>query len=137
MSKSARPFLVLIHRYAGLSMAVFLVIAGLTGSVLAFYHKLDAALNPTLYQLSSAEMKRQALDPLTLRDHVLATHPNIQISWVPLATETDTAINFRVRPKIDPQTGLPDALDYDELFVNPYTGEIEGQRTWGQSQRGS
>ncbi len=33
-----KPF-VLIHRYAGLAMTAFLVIVGVTGSVLAFYHE--------------------------------------------------------------------------------------------------
>lgn len=32
-----RPFWVLVHRYAGLAMTVFLIIVGLTGSLLAFY----------------------------------------------------------------------------------------------------
>ena len=32
-----RPFWVLVHRYTGLAMTIFLVIVGLTGSLLAFY----------------------------------------------------------------------------------------------------
>lgn len=36
-----RRFWVLLHRYAGLTMTLFLVIVGLTGSVLAFYHEID------------------------------------------------------------------------------------------------
>ena len=49
MSKTislARPFWVTLHRYGGLAMAVFLLIAGLTGSVIAFHRELDAWLNP-------------------------------------------------------------------------------------------
>jgi uncharacterized iron-regulated membrane protein len=34
-------FWVLVHRYAELGMAFFLVVAGLTGSVLALYHELE------------------------------------------------------------------------------------------------
>ena len=44
-----RAALVLIHRYGGLAMAPFLIIAGLTGSVLVFMPELDAWLNPELY----------------------------------------------------------------------------------------
>ncbi|MGQ0591136.1 MAG: PepSY domain-containing protein, partial [Gammaproteobacteria bacterium] len=39
---------VLLHRYAGLAMTVFLILVGVTGSVLAFYHELDRWLNPEL-----------------------------------------------------------------------------------------
>lgn len=44
-----RPFGVLVHRYSGLAMTVFLVIVGLTGSFLAFYKELDSTINPQLY----------------------------------------------------------------------------------------
>lgn len=36
-----RPFLAKVHRYAGLGMALFLIVSGLTGALLAFYHELD------------------------------------------------------------------------------------------------
>ncbi|MCC8996220.1 MAG: PepSY domain-containing protein [Nitrosomonas sp.] len=36
-----RPFLIYLHRYVGLLLVPFLVIVGLTGSALAFYHELD------------------------------------------------------------------------------------------------
>lgn len=35
----------LVHRYVGLVMAFFLLVAGLTGSLLAFYEELDTASN--------------------------------------------------------------------------------------------
>jgi len=41
-----RAFLVLLHRYIGLATALFLLMAGLTGSILAFNHELDEWLNP-------------------------------------------------------------------------------------------
>lgn len=44
-----RPLLVLLHRYLGLATALFLALAGLTGSLLAFQHEIDEWLNPTFY----------------------------------------------------------------------------------------
>ena len=44
-----RPFCVLLHRYAGLVMTFFLIIVGLTGSLLAFYRELEQAINPKLH----------------------------------------------------------------------------------------
>ncbi|MGU2438691.1 PepSY domain-containing protein, partial [Pseudomonas aeruginosa] len=37
-----RPVLVLLHRYVGLATALFLFLAGLTGSLLAFHHESSA-----------------------------------------------------------------------------------------------
>ncbi len=45
-----RAILVLLHRYIGLATAVFLLLAGLTGSLLAFNHELDEWLNPGFYE---------------------------------------------------------------------------------------
>ena len=47
-----RHFWVLIHRYAGLAMTLFLIIVALTGSVLAFKDELDAWLNPDLLRVT-------------------------------------------------------------------------------------
>lgn len=44
-----RPVLVLLHRYVGLATALFLFLAGLTGSLLAFHHEIDEWLNPGFY----------------------------------------------------------------------------------------
>ena len=44
-----RSALVRLHRWAGLTIALFLVVAGLTGSVLVFREELDAWANPDLF----------------------------------------------------------------------------------------
>ncbi len=43
-----RKIVLHIHRYAGLGMALFLVLTGLTGAILVWEEELDAALNPEL-----------------------------------------------------------------------------------------
>ena len=53
-----RSILVLLHRYIGLATAIFLALAGLTGSVLAFHHELDEWLNPQFYQTDHAATAR-------------------------------------------------------------------------------
>jgi uncharacterized iron-regulated membrane protein len=40
-----RQVWVLVHRWVGLVLAGFLVVAGLTGALLAWYHELDATIN--------------------------------------------------------------------------------------------
>ena len=44
-----RKFFVWLHRWFGLAMAVFLVIEGITGSMLAFNPQLTRLFNPRLF----------------------------------------------------------------------------------------
>ena len=50
-----RPPLVLLHRWFGLAVALFLFISGLTGAVISWDHELDAWLNPQLFHAASGE----------------------------------------------------------------------------------
>jgi uncharacterized iron-regulated membrane protein len=80
------PYWVLIHRYAGLTMTVFLVIVGLPGSLLAFYHELDRWLAPEL--LTVPVRDAPMLVPFTLRDRAEALEPRARIDQVRLAQIT-------------------------------------------------
>ena len=44
-----RRVALVVHRYVGLLMAVFLMVAGLTGSVIVYKHELEAVLSPSLF----------------------------------------------------------------------------------------
>ena len=44
-----RRLLVWVHRYVGLAIALFVAMAGLTGSVLTFPHEIDEWLNPDFF----------------------------------------------------------------------------------------
>lgn len=46
---TTRHFWVLVHRYAGLTMAGFLILVGLTGSLLAFLTEINRTLTPDLF----------------------------------------------------------------------------------------
>jgi len=45
-----RRFCSLLHRWVGLTMALFLVVAGLTGAVISWDHELDEWLNDHLFE---------------------------------------------------------------------------------------
>jgi uncharacterized iron-regulated membrane protein len=49
-----RSWLVRLHRWFGLAIALFLFVAGLTGAVIAWDHELDAALNPVFFVAKSS-----------------------------------------------------------------------------------
>lgn len=123
---------VLIHRYAGLYMAFFLVVAGLTGSLLAFYHELDAWLNPHWHTISPPP-GQAPLDPYTLRERAEGwAEPRGRVDEVSFAPRApDATFEARVKPRIDPATGQPYELEFDRLFLDPYTGALLGQRLRG------
>ena len=121
------------HRYVGLAISLFLIVAGLTGSVLAFYHELDAALNPGLYRAPPLTEDADMLDPFALRAAAEAGLPDgLQVSRLPLDLKAGEAVSLWVepRPGVD-----ADSID-NEYFVSPHTGELLGSRKWGDLRQG-
>ncbi|MEN4918083.1 PepSY-associated TM helix domain-containing protein [Achromobacter spanius] len=126
MSLAARPFWVRVHRWAGLATALFLCVAGLTGSILAFKEELDTWLNPRLF-LAPAQ-GREMLDPFALRDAVRRQLPWASVDQVPLRREAGRAVVFRLAPRPDPATGRPLPLPATHAFADPYSGKVLGWR---------
>ncbi|QPF75696.1 PepSY domain-containing protein [Roseateles sp. DAIF2] len=125
-----RAWLVLAHRWLGLVSAAFLLLAGLTGSLLAYHHELDAALNPQWLRVQQPRAEAP-LDPLLLRERVLQAHPEATLPWLPLQAKPGEAQRFWLAPK----PGV-EHLDVDEVFVDPWSGEILGARHWGHFDQG-
>lgn len=123
-----RPIMVLLHRWCGLFIALFLFTAGLTGAVISWDHELDEWLNPHLFDAQSAG---PAQDPLQLVDALEARDPRLQVSFMSLALEPGHALGIFVDPRIDPATGKAFELGFNQLGIDPVTGEIQGQREWG------
>lgn len=124
-----RPLFVLIHRYIGLVLAGFLVIAGLSGALLAFEHELDTAINPRLMRVELPEPDMAPMDALTVREKVQARYPDARVHRVDLAVEPGEALSFRIGRAAGTSGN-------DQVFVNPYTGEILGERKWGDIGQG-
>lgn len=92
---TVRAFWVLVHRYAGLSMAFFLIIAGLTGALLAFYHELDVVLNPNLFQVERRDAP--LLGPTALAHSVKAAYPQARASALsPVLCRFDLTAFYRL-----------------------------------------
>lgn len=129
-----RPFLIYLHRYVGLLLAPFLVIVGLTGSALAFYHELDRWLNPSMLTVPIPQTLDQAslFDPFALHERTESQEPRAQIDWFDLTFEPGQAYRLFLLPRIDPTTGKSFEIPYNELYFNPYNGEQTGARTWGE-----
>jgi uncharacterized iron-regulated membrane protein len=123
-----RSFFVLLHRWFGLAAALFLFIAGATGAVISWDHELDEWLNPHLYHARTEGPARPALE---LAAAVEAADPRARVTFMPLAVEPGHALSVSVQPRIDPATGEPFELDYNQVAIDPATGEIQGKRFWG------
>jgi len=126
-----RNFWVWLHRWAGLIMAGFLIVVGLTGSLLAFYPELERLLNPHFYP---KQVLPKMLDPATLAELVETRIPNAQVNAVMMeANPGATIVSIRSRPD---GSGQPAALGFDQIIVDPYTGEELARRQFGAISEG-
>ncbi|EJZ55864.1 hypothetical protein I1A_000167 [Pseudomonas fluorescens R124] len=124
-----RALLVLLHRYIGLATAVFLLLAGITGSILAFNHELDEWLNPQFYAASS---EGQRLPPGILVDAVQTTHPKLQVWYMEYPQEAGHTAMLAAVPRNDPATGKPFDERNQVFYLDPVNAEQKGQRYWGE-----
>ncbi|AKZ61987.1 hypothetical protein F506_04255 [Herbaspirillum hiltneri N3] len=129
---SARQGALLLHRYVGLVIAGFLTLAGLTGSALAWNDELEAWLAPRLFRVAAPTPGAVLLDGLQLRRIILSRLPAADITHTPLRSMPARSVTFRVKGRVSPVTGERAVLDFDEVMINPYTGEILGTRKWGR-----
>ena len=116
---TSRPVWVVLHRYAGLFMAGFLIVAALTGSILAFDNELNEWLNPTP-QVQAAG--RAPLSPIELRERALAIAPQADVYSIPLHVKPDVAYLVTLEPRENSTAGEPVELPFKHLWLDPYSG---------------
>ena len=115
-----------IHRYTGLVMAGFLIIAGFTGSLLAFHDELDNVFNHQLAQIERQDAPQ--LPIATLHDKVVAAYPKYSFSSMPTSLKADKSAVFSVdRVRGQSAKNQPKA-PFQEVYINPYNGDILGTR---------
>lgn len=133
-----RQFWVIAHRWAGLTIALFLAVAGITGTALAFLDDLEPLLAPEVHRAQPAAAGARPLDPLMLREQALARYPGTTINYLPLHLEPGRSLKLSVkRPDSAPRTADPWPAGWDELFIDPYTGRELGAREWGDIGEGA
>jgi uncharacterized iron-regulated membrane protein len=122
-----------LHRWAGLATALFLIVAGLTGGALAFMDELEALINPGLFvaEPPRGTAAHDFADPFVLRERVQQLYPNARADHFTFPQAGKSQM-FHLMPRLDPQTGQPYPQGHDQVFLNPYSGEVLGARKWGE-----
>lgn len=124
---NARHAWVLVHRYAGLFIAFFLIVAGLTGTALAFYQELDGWLNPELYRIE--ERNAPPLGPDAIVGKVAQAYPHALVNLMTLDREAGESVRVRLthdEPGVDSGSAA-----WTEIFVDPFDGRVLGGRERG------
>lgn len=123
-----RAFWTLIHRYAGLIMAGFLFVSGVTGAIISWDHELDDVLNPHLMEAKSVGTAQPSL---ALAEQIEARYPQVRVSFVPLHAEAGESLGFGISPRVDPVTQQLVEPGFNQLFIDPVSGAELGKREWG------
>ncbi|MCK9505807.1 MAG: PepSY domain-containing protein [Porticoccaceae bacterium] len=124
-----RTTMLYLHRYFGLTTAVFLVITGLTGAVISWDHELDEWLNPHLFEATTQGVPQAAIDQA---NQVEAAFPEIDVVYFETHHEPGHSRSFLVAPKVNPDTRELYEPGFNQVYVDPVSGDIQGVREWGQ-----
>lgn len=124
-----RRVLLIAHRWVGLAIAAFLIMTGLTGAIISWDHEVDDLLNRHLTKSSTPGAH---LPPLDLARRVETADPRVQVTYVPLVTESGDSLAFGVEPRVDASTGRLYEPGYNEVFLDPVSGRELGRREWGK-----
>ena len=106
-------------------MAAFLIIEGLTGSLLAFNDDLTRLLNPTLFATPPSK-DVQRLDLAAIAEHAEALiRPRARVAYFNLNTPDQVIV--RCLPSKDPATGKSYDIGFKYLVLDPWTGKELGR----------
>lgn len=111
-----RKAIVKLHMIGGLAAAIFVLVLGLTGSIMAFEDEIDHLTHPRLFSVTPAGPPMRLTE---LGAKVLAGHPGKRIAGYGMGVTPDLSAYV--------------ALGGTAVYVNQYTGEILGERsgpTW-------
>jgi uncharacterized iron-regulated membrane protein len=117
-----------LHKCCGLAIAFFLLLVAITGSLLTFYPELEKLTSPQFYV---APASHQTPLPFEQFIKVAESHYNVHVTHVTLDTQLD-----QHRVILGVVANIPDELDFNQLILNPYTGEVLGHRKLGSLSEG-
>jgi uncharacterized iron-regulated membrane protein len=117
-----RGFCVFLHRWLGLTTAAFLIVVGLSGSILAFLPELDRWITPQFHLGSISSGAELGAAELVGRAEALA--PGARATSVELGNGDAATVRMQPRPDAGP-------ANFNQMFLHPITGEELGRRLAG------
>lgn len=116
--RMSRQLWVIAHRWAGLTMAFFLIVAGATGIVLPFVEELTLASRPALSAAAPPTLGARPLDGATLAERI-ERQTGARVAGLSL----DIAPDHIASAYVTARPGGP-ALGYDTVWADPYSGKV-------------
>lgn len=123
-----RASFLILHRWLGLITALFLFITGITGAVISWDHELDDWLNT---HLTTAPGKGEPIASLELARQIEARYPEMRVTSLPLVSQPGHSLSVFAQPRVNPETGRLYEPGFNQIFLDPVTGQELGKRQWG------
>jgi uncharacterized iron-regulated membrane protein len=111
-----------------LILAGFLFVSGVTGAIISWDHELDDVLNPHLMEAKSAGTAQSSL---ALAQQIEARYPTVRVSFIPLHAEAGESLAFGIDALVDPNTKKLAEPGFNQVFIDPVSGDELGKREWG------
>jgi uncharacterized iron-regulated membrane protein len=125
--QQVRRFWLKAHLNLGLVLGGFLVLLGLTGSLLVFYNEIDRTINPSIGVRHTNNAVRPSLEAVF--NHLTSAYPNISSAWrIELPLSTSHPVMARHMKPAEKKGFLFAPL---VVTVDPNTLKTTSSRLWG------
>ena len=132
-----RHTFLLLHHWLGLLLILPVLLLSVTGALLIFKQELDIVLNRDLMQIEQHDLYAAPLSVAQLEDRIRSAYPQARISWFDLSFYQRAAKGGAQPAAVFWLAGVKSVAgeyqppQHNQIFVNPYTGEVLGGRNWG------
>lgn len=124
MVRRTRPFWTWIHKWIALSIGLWIALNGLTGTILVFQREIEANLALDLYRTGTSY---ETPDFALMAEAIAESYPDKWVTTLERDNKySDEAYRFTLANKGEEESYFSDI----EVFVNPITGAIIGERPW-------
>ncbi|MGI2908683.1 PepSY-associated TM helix domain-containing protein [Tolypothrix sp. VBCCA 56010] len=122
--KTIRNVAFTLHRYLGLVVGLILIIVGLTGSLLVFQEEIDHFLVHLQFGQVIPQGQRLSIESIVGVVQKAYDNSGLQLGGMRLPLEANEPIIASLKTPAD---------QWINVFINPYTGVIMGEREWDQT----
>jgi uncharacterized iron-regulated membrane protein len=118
-----------LHLYSGLVIGAFLVLIALTGSIIAFNHEIDRALNPELLTVKPGGERRSLSEIVTTAK---AVYPDKPLAFIRPPDKADDVYvaGFKTPKEGASSKSCCSGFNWFYVMLDPYTGKVTGQRDY-------